>query len=79
MTNGGRDSGSHHLLSASERKSAFGPCPPAGGGVHHYRFIVYALSRPVQVDSQTSPDDARSAIVDASTRDGQLVGTFTTG
>ncbi len=65
-------------LNSANRAEYFGPCPPAGTGVHHYRFIVYALSRPVQVDTDTPPDEARSAIVDASLGDGQLVGTYTT-
>ncbi|MGW4093854.1 YbhB/YbcL family Raf kinase inhibitor-like protein [Nocardia sp. NPDC004750] len=64
-------------LNSANRAEYFGPCPPAGTGVHHYRFIVYALSRPVEVDARTSADDARSAIVDASIGDGQLVGTYT--
>ncbi|MBF6224630.1 YbhB/YbcL family Raf kinase inhibitor-like protein [Nocardia abscessus] len=65
-------------LNSANRAEYFGPCPPAGTGVHHYRFIVYALSRPVRVDTDTPPDEARSAIVDASLGDGQLVGTYTT-
>ncbi len=65
-------------LNSANRAEYFGPCPPAGTGIHHYRFIVYALSRPVRVDADTPPDEARSAIVDASLGDGQLVGTYTT-
>ncbi len=65
-------------LNSANRAEYFGPCPPAGTGVHHYRFIVYALSRPVRVDTDTPPDEARSAIADASLGDGQLVGTYTT-
>lgn len=64
-------------LNSAKHAEYFGPCPPAGTGVHHYRFIVYALSRPVKVDARTSADDARSAIVDASIGDGQLIGTYT--
>ncbi|MBF6337772.1 YbhB/YbcL family Raf kinase inhibitor-like protein [Nocardia abscessus] len=64
-------------LNSANRAEYFGPCPPAGTGVHHYRFIVYALSRPVPVDTDTPPDEARTAIVDASLGDGQLIGTYT--
>ncbi|MGW4328640.1 YbhB/YbcL family Raf kinase inhibitor-like protein [Nocardia sp. NPDC004573] len=64
-------------LNSADKAEYFGPCPPAGTGVHHYRFIVYALSHPVPVDSRTAPNDARTAIVDASLDDGQLIGTYT--
>ncbi|MGK8521790.1 YbhB/YbcL family Raf kinase inhibitor-like protein [Nocardia asteroides] len=64
-------------LNSANRAEYFGPCPPAGTGVHHYRFTVYALSHPVTVTPDTTPDAARSAIVDASLGDGQLIGTYT--
>jgi Raf kinase inhibitor-like YbhB/YbcL family protein len=64
-------------LNSANRAEYFGPCPPAGTGTHHYRFIVYALSHPVRVDSRSSPADARSAIVGASMGDGRLIGTYT--
>lgn len=36
-----------------------GPCPPAGHGVHHYRFTVYALD----VERLDIPADAPAAMV----------------
>ncbi|MGK8487632.1 YbhB/YbcL family Raf kinase inhibitor-like protein [Nocardia asiatica] len=64
-------------LNSANRAEYFGPCPPAGTGVHHYRFIVYALSDTVPVNAETPANDARSAIVAASLGDGQLIGTYT--
>lgn len=37
-------SGAVELTSDFGEKTYDGPCPPAGSGVHHYRFTVWALS-----------------------------------
>src|SRR5262245_15294509 len=39
-----------------------GPLPPPGHGVHHYRFRLYALSKPLVVDAGATKDELRSAM-----------------
>jgi Raf kinase inhibitor-like YbhB/YbcL family protein len=67
------------VVSANSAGSAgyHGPCPPAGTGVHHYRFTVHALSHPVASSPETSVAQAKSAIEEASIGYGRLVGTYT--
>jgi Raf kinase inhibitor-like YbhB/YbcL family protein len=54
----------------------FGPRPPAGTGVHHYHFQIFALDGPLTLKS----DATLRALVDAMKgrvmADGELVGTF---
>jgi Raf kinase inhibitor-like YbhB/YbcL family protein len=54
----------------------FGPRPPAGHGVHHYHFQIFALDGPLTL----SPDADLRSLVDAMKgrvlADGELVGTF---
>ncbi|MGH6956474.1 MAG: YbhB/YbcL family Raf kinase inhibitor-like protein, partial [Caulobacteraceae bacterium] len=54
----------------------FGPRPPAGTGVHHYHFQIFALDGPLSL----RPDANLRALVDAMKgrvlADGELVGTF---
>ena len=54
----------------------FGPRPPAGTGVHHYHFQIFALDGPLTLKS----DAHIRALVDAMKgrvlADGELVGTF---
>ncbi|QIS21495.1 YbhB/YbcL family Raf kinase inhibitor-like protein [Nocardia terpenica] len=64
-------------LNTPGRADYFGPCPPPGTGVHHYRFTVYALSRRLALRPDTPVRNSRSAIQDASIAEGRLVGTYT--
>jgi Raf kinase inhibitor-like YbhB/YbcL family protein len=54
-----------------------GPCPPSG--THHYRFTVYALSRPLGLPAGASLDDALRAIDAATLARGRLEATFSHG
>lgn len=54
----------------------FGPCPPAGTGVHHYRFQLYALSKPVTVAPTTPAPEATRTIASASIADARTVGLY---
>nr|WP_232321071.1 YbhB/YbcL family Raf kinase inhibitor-like protein [Mycobacterium shimoidei] len=53
-----------------------GPCPPAGTGVHHYRFQLYALSEPLALAPTTAAQEATQSIANAAIADTRTVGLF---
>jgi Raf kinase inhibitor-like YbhB/YbcL family protein len=54
-----------------------GPCPPAGSGVHHYIFTVYALSvARATLPGTSSCDDVRASLESQAIAKGSLTGTF---
>lgn len=73
---GGAPAGGRIGQNSGGARSYLGPCPPAGSGVHHYRFTVYALSAPVQLPDATSARQAVDAIAGRALAQGVLVGTF---
>lgn len=54
----------------------FGPCPPAGSGVHHYRFHLYALSKPLTLEPTTPAGQATQAITGPAIASAVMVGLF---
>jgi Raf kinase inhibitor-like YbhB/YbcL family protein len=58
-------------------KAAYlGPCPPAGTGVHHYRFQLYALSKPLTLAPTTRAPEATQTIASAASAVVSTVGLF---
>jgi Raf kinase inhibitor-like YbhB/YbcL family protein len=58
-------------------KAAYlGPCPPAGTGVHHYRFQLYALSKPLPLAPTTTAGQATQTIAGAALATASTVGLF---
>jgi Raf kinase inhibitor-like YbhB/YbcL family protein len=53
-----------------------GPCPPEDDEPHRYVFALYALSRPLGLDEDASPDDVRRAIGDAAIGRGRLTAEY---
>jgi hypothetical protein len=53
-----------------------GPCPPAGTGVHHYRFTLYQLPNTYQLPGGLASVQAAQAIAGAATGQALLTGTF---
>lgn len=53
-----------------------GPCPPAGTGVHHYRFQLYALPEALGLDAATPHKEATTKIRDAAIAEARLAGTY---
>lgn len=53
-----------------------GPCPPAGTGVHHYRFALYQLPATLQLPPGLAGPGAVQAITRATTAQAQFTGTF---
>jgi Raf kinase inhibitor-like YbhB/YbcL family protein len=53
-----------------------GPCPPAGTGMHHYRFTLYQLPNDYQLPGGLAGVPAAQAIAGAATAQAQLTGMF---
>lgn len=53
-----------------------GPCPPKGDAPHHYEFLLYALSKPLDVEDGAPADEVRAAVSDTAIARGKLVGRF---
>jgi hypothetical protein len=53
-----------------------GPCPPAGTGVHHYRFTLYQLPNTYELPGGLAGVQAAQTIAGAATAQAQLIGTF---
>jgi len=66
--------GGRQLANSAGHAGYDGPCPP--GGIHHYRFTVYALRHRLDLPAGASLADTLAAIGGATLARGQLVGTF---
>jgi Raf kinase inhibitor-like YbhB/YbcL family protein len=53
-----------------------GPCPPAGSGIHHYRFTLYQLPNDYQLPDGLAGVQAAQTIASAANAQAQLVGMF---
>lgn len=53
-----------------------GPCPPAGDGIHHYRFVLYALDQQLEQPADTPAADLLTAVQAASFGSATIMGTF---
>lgn len=63
-------------LNSSRKAEYLGPCPPAGTGVHHYRFQLYALGKPLTLAPTTAAQEATQNIAQAAIADARTVGVF---
>lgn len=64
------------LPNSGGQQSYFGPCPPAGSGIHHYRFTLYQLSAPLELPAGVGGVQAAQAIAQAAGAQARLTGTF---
>lgn len=63
-------------MNSAGKAEYFGPCPPAGTGVHHYRFQLYALNKPLTLAPSTPAPEATQKIASAAIADARTVGLF---
>ena len=53
-----------------------GPCPPRGHGLHHYRFQLWALRRPLDLEEGASPESFTAALLNDEVGHVELVGVY---
>jgi len=63
-------------LNSGDKADYLGPCPPAGTGVHHYRFQLYALREPLNLPPTTPAQRAAQTISNAATARAVTTGLF---
>jgi Raf kinase inhibitor-like YbhB/YbcL family protein len=68
--------GATTLPNTAGRSAYQGPCPPAGSGIHHYRFTLYQLPNDYQLPGGLAGVGAAQAIAGAATAQAQLTGAF---
>jgi len=61
-------------LNDFKKHSYGGPCPP--GGIHHYHFKLYALSRDLSIDNSSKKEDVIKAINGLILDKAELVGLY---
>ncbi|ORW88436.1 hypothetical protein AWB92_22705 [Mycobacterium sp. IEC1808] len=68
--------GASSLPNSAGQAGYSGPCPPAGTGVHHYRFTLYQLPATYQLPAGLAGVPAAQAITKAAAAQAQFTGTF---
>ena len=68
--------GGSSLPNSAGQAGYSGPCPPAGTGVHHYRFTLYQLPATFQLPPGLVGAQAAQAITQATAGQAQFTGTF---
>lgn len=76
IVEGALPQGAQVSLNSGGKAAYLGPCPPAGTGVHHYRFQLYALNKPVTLAPTTPASQATQAIGAATIATAVTVGLF---
>jgi Raf kinase inhibitor-like YbhB/YbcL family protein len=64
------------LPNTAGQPAYMGPCPPAGSGIHHYRFTLYQLPNDYQLPDGLAGVPAAQTIAGAANAQAQLVGMF---
>ncbi len=75
-SDGQTPAGATSLANSAGQPGYTGPCPPAGTGVHHYRFTLYQIPATLQLPAGAAGPQAVQAITQATTGQAQLTGTF---
>lgn len=68
--------GSSVSRNSAGKPEYLGPCPPAGTGVHHYRFQLYASNKPLTLAPSTPAPEATQKIANAAIAHTHTVGLF---
>ena len=76
IVDGALPQGAQVSLNSGGKAAYLGPCPPAGTGVHHYRFQLYALNKPLTLAPTTPAGQATQTIAGAAIATSGTVGLF---
>jgi hypothetical protein len=76
IVDGALPQGAQIGVNSGGQAAYLGPCPPAGTSVHHYRFQLYAIGRPLTLAPTTPASEAAQTIADAATAVVRTVGLF---
>ena len=76
LVEGALPQGAQVSLNSGGKAAYLGPCPPAGTGVHHYRFQLYALSKQLVLAPTTPAGQATQTIAGAALATASTVGLF---
>ena len=76
IVEGALPEGARVSLNSEGKATYLGPCPPAGTGVHHYRFRLVALSKPLVLAPTTPAQEAAQTIDGAAIANVSTVGLF---
>jgi Raf kinase inhibitor-like YbhB/YbcL family protein len=76
IVDGALPQGAQVSLNSGGKAAYLGPCPPAGTGVHHYRFQLYALSKPLVLAPTTPAGQATQTIAGAAIATASTLGLF---
>ena len=76
IVEGALPQGAQVSLNSGGKAAYLGPCPPAGTGMHHYRFQLYALSKPLVLAPTTPAGQATQTIAGAAIATASTVGLF---
>lgn len=60
----------------AKRTGYFSPCPPAGHGVHHYHFKLYALDSVLNLGASSSKEELEGEIEKHNFGSAELVGLY---
>lgn len=77
ISQGALPAGASVAMNSGGMTDYLGPCPPAGTGVHHYRFQLYALPEPLNLAPTTPARQAAQTIANAASAVAVTVGLFT--
>ncbi len=75
-SDGQTPAGGTSLPNSAGQAGYSGPCPPAGTGVHHYRFTLYQVPATLQLPPGAVGPQAAQTITQATTGQAQYTGTF---
>ncbi|AFM17696.1 phospholipid-binding protein, PBP family [Mycolicibacterium chubuense NBB4] len=76
MVDGVLPEGAHVSANSGGSATYLGPCPPAGTGVHHYRFQLFALKNSLTLTPATPARTAVQTITGAALAVASTVGLF---
>ena len=76
IVDGALPAGAQVSANSAGRATYLGPCPPAGTGVHHYRFQLFALRDPLTLTPGTPASAAVQTITGAALAVATTVGLF---